>query len=109
MAERGWYPDPELGDPAKRYWDGAKWTEHRSYRTTQAKAPAPIEPDGSRIVLHVVALLFCLLPGVIWLVLDRRLDRGSQVRVLYWYLITLAISAVVLFAISIGVSSSSTG
>lgn len=23
----GWYPDP-AGGPARRYWDGARWTEH---------------------------------------------------------------------------------
>ena len=23
----GWYPDPQ-GGPGRRYWDGARWTEH---------------------------------------------------------------------------------
>lgn len=34
-APAGWYDDPKLVN-TRRYWDGAKWTEHR-----QEKVPAP--------------------------------------------------------------------
>jgi hypothetical protein len=41
----GWYPDPS-GAPQQRYWDGSKWTEHRTW-TPPPKSPAGWYPDPS--------------------------------------------------------------
>jgi hypothetical protein len=38
----GWYPDPE--GPGQRYFDGTRWTEHRS--GVQQLPPPPVQPHG---------------------------------------------------------------
>ena len=98
MAEKGWYPDPERGYPVQRYWDGAAWTEHRTFPPPptqlspipKSRPPAKVEPDTSRVFLHIVALFFLFLPGVIWLIFDSKMSNGSRKRVILWYLIVLA-------------------
>ena len=39
----GWYADPEGGAGQMRYWDGARWTEHR-HDPAGATAPVPAPP-----------------------------------------------------------------
>lgn len=62
----GWYPDPERPG-ARRYWDGAAWTEHRDApaRTTVAPGPArklrrktwALIATGTVVVLALVVAL----------------------------------------------------
>jgi len=45
-ATANWYPDPD--DPSQlRYWDGSRWTEHRSPATSGVTAGAPPETGTS--------------------------------------------------------------
>ena len=43
MTAPGWYPDPQ-GGPGRRYWDGARWTEHTDQATGGA-AQQPQQPQ----------------------------------------------------------------
>lgn len=37
----GWYPDPVHGQPALRYWDGWRWTDHVSAPSRPIRPPKP--------------------------------------------------------------------
>lgn len=39
----GWYDDPKMVN-TRRYWDGAKWTEHRQEKAAAA-APVVVQAD----------------------------------------------------------------
>jgi hypothetical protein len=60
----GWYPDPD--DPrARRYWDGARWTDSRAL----APAAAPKLPNNGKaiasMVLGIVGLVILYVIGPI--------------------------------------------
>lgn len=47
-AVAGWYHDPESDDGALRYWDGARWTEHR-HHIPDRNQMAPVNARRSRL------------------------------------------------------------
>jgi len=56
----GWYPDPEQAQ-TQRYWDGARWTEHRAPLEKPQAVGVSISPQTVRAAVGaVVAILFFL-------------------------------------------------
>ncbi len=88
----GWYPDRGQGG-RQRYWDGARWSEHRPTQPADPPAPEPSpqeqddEPHPTRKRLPVVSILavtgllavigavVILVLTVVWLLLPSR-ERG---------------------------------
>jgi dipeptide/tripeptide permease len=57
LPPAGWYADPEGGAGRMRYWDGAKWTEHRHEPGAGTAAG-----EGRRFTaLHVIASVYFVL------------------------------------------------
>jgi hypothetical protein len=56
----GWYPDPS-GAPDQRYFDGARWTEHRSFTPQKSHAGK----TALWVTLAVVVLFFGGCPTLI--------------------------------------------
>jgi hypothetical protein len=57
LPPAGWYADPEGGAGRMRYWDGAKWTEHRHEADAGTAAG-----EGRRFTaLHVIATVYFVL------------------------------------------------
>ena len=62
----GWYSDPELVN-TRRYWDGAKWTEHRQ-ELPVATAAAPItDNSGSSSWRWVGGIVVAIILAVVTL------------------------------------------
>jgi hypothetical protein len=51
----GWYPDPAAGAAARRWWDGAQWTEHRTQLGVRRAPWSPL--DKALLVLLVLSAL----------------------------------------------------
>ncbi|MEM9466414.1 MAG: DUF2510 domain-containing protein [Actinomycetota bacterium] len=59
--EAGWYDDPD--DASRyRYWDGARWTDHRSPKRVAPVRPGPFEEShaGWALGLSIAGVLCCL-------------------------------------------------
>lgn len=62
LPPAGWYADPDGGAGRMRYWDGAKWTEHRH----EAGATAGVAGGERRFTaLHVIASVYFVLGIVV--------------------------------------------
>lgn len=57
LPPAGWYADPEGGAGRMRYWDGAKWTEHRH----EAGATTTAGSERRFTALHVIATVYFIL------------------------------------------------
>lgn len=72
LPPAAWYADPE--NPAgMRYWDGSRWTEHRTdYR---AEPPKPQASEGMVVAGYILAFLFPIAGAVIGAMLMGRGNR----------------------------------
>lgn len=88
-TKAGWYPDPEMTD-TRRYWDGARWTDHIAPGAPQV---AVRESDRVLVAGWLCALLFPPVGMGLALSLPAR-HRNHQP----WM---LAVSTVLTFAIPV--------
>ena len=86
-----WYADPENAQ-GMRYWDGAKWTEHRTnYRAEPAK---PASSDGLVIAGYILAVMIPIGGLVIGaMLLGRHNQHGRWVLAISILFIALAFVA----------------
>jgi hypothetical protein len=75
-APAGWYPDPNLVN-TRRYWDGAKWTEHR--QELPSAGPTPVTKDDSSMtkVLSVIGVIALTIVAAWFLFGQTRLGSNS--------------------------------
>jgi hypothetical protein len=84
LPPAAWYADPDNAE-GMRYWDGSRWTEHRTdYR---AAAPKPKASEGMVAAGYILAFLFPVAGVVIGVMLIGRGNRNGR-----W---VLALSALV--------------
>ncbi len=86
-----WYADPENAQ-GMRYWDGTKWTEHRTnYRAEPAK---PASADGLVIAGYILAVMIPIGGLVIGaMLLGRHNQHGRWVLAISILFIALAFVA----------------
>jgi Protein of unknown function (DUF2510) len=72
LPPAAWYADPE-NPTGMRYWDGAKWTEHR----TDYRAAPPPKPVGEGMVAagYILGFLFPIVGIVIGVIV---MNRGNK-------------------------------
>uniref|UniRef100_A0AB39U1Q0 DUF2510 domain-containing protein n=8 Tax=unclassified Caudoviricetes TaxID=2788787 RepID=A0AB39U1Q0_9CAUD len=69
-----WYPDPQ-SPGILRYWDGVRWTEHRSAATPTATATVynnvNVRGGGSDAGVHLIlTILTCGLWIPVWIIIE---------------------------------------
>jgi hypothetical protein len=72
LPPAAWYTDPE-NSGGMRYWDGARWTEHRTDYV--ATAPKPKASEGMVAAGYILAFLFPIAGVVIGAMLMGRRNR----------------------------------
>ena len=106
-APAGWYADP-ANPHAKRYWDGAAWTQHIAAGT------APTAQHGSSVStgLVVAGYLLAILTPVIGLILGIvaiKKHNGNGTNHGVWIVVTACAAFVVYLLLMVAAGSSSSG
>lgn len=85
VRKRGWYDDPEMGFPVRRYWDGRTWGEQRGnpYKASNKFADFIEKYD---VAVHAIALFICFVPGLIWLIFADMKTRDKW-KSFFWSLL----------------------